>query len=164
MSEIYEFLAQHAIDYEKHEHPPLYTVEDVKKWIPELPGVATKNLFLRDKKGTRHFLVVVPDDKQVELKALSALMGTSRLSFGSPNRLKEFLNIEPGSVSILAVFNDPEKHVEVVIDEEVWNADKLQCHPLINTQTLVISHGGLETFLQACGRDFQVLAVPSMAE
>ena len=164
MSDLYKFLADHAIDYEKHEHPPLYTVEDVKKWIPELPGAATKNLFLRDKKGARHLLVVVQEDKQVALKALSALLGTSRLSFGSPNRLKEFLKIEPGSVSLLALLNDPEKHVEVVIDQEVWGADAVQCHPLVNTQTLVISHAGLETFLQACGREFQILEVPSVAE
>lgn len=162
MPDIYDFLAEHAIAYEKHEHPPLYTVEEAKKWTPDLPGAATKNLFLRDKKGKRHVLVVVAHEKQVALKALSSLLGTSPLSFGSPERLKTHLKIEPGSVSVLAVLNDPEKNVELVIDQEIWEANALQCHPLINTQTLIISHEGLETFLKACGRQFRVLEVPAI--
>ncbi len=164
MPDIYEFLEQHAIAYEPHDHPPLMTTKDAQKWTPDLPGTSTKNLFLRDKKGTRHFLVVVPDSKQVELKTLSAAIGSSRLSFASPERLKKHLNILPGSVSLLALIQDKEKNVEVLLDQEIWQAESLQCHPLVNTRTLIISHLGVEKFLEACGHPFTTLNIPGIGE
>jgi len=164
MQDIYEFLEQHSIAYEQHDHPPLMTTMDAQKWTPHLPGTSTKNLFLRDKKGMRHFLVVVRDSKQVALKNLSAAIGSSRLSFGSPERLKKYLNILPGSVSLLALSQDQEKHVEVLLDQEIWQAESLQCHPLVNTRTLIISHAGVEKFLEVCGHSFTTLNVPEIEE
>jgi hypothetical protein len=83
----YKFLAEHAIVYERCDHPPVYTVEEAARLVPPLPGAKTKNLFLRDKPGRRHFRVCVPAAKQVDLKGLSAVIGASRLSFGSADRL-----------------------------------------------------------------------------
>ena len=120
MTDIYEFLESHKISYERHDHPAVFTVEESKRLSPELDGASTKNLFLRDKKGSRHFLVTVPEDKKVDLKTLSSALDSSRLSFASPERLKTHLGIEPGSVSLLAVLNDTEKNVEVFIDQEIW--------------------------------------------
>ncbi|HIB44877.1 MAG TPA: prolyl-tRNA synthetase associated domain-containing protein, partial [Candidatus Lambdaproteobacteria bacterium] len=131
MTDIYEFLESHKISYERHDHPAVFTVEESKRLSPELDGASTKNLFLRDKKGSRHFLVTVPEDKKVDLKTLSSALDSSRLSFASPERLKTHLGIEPGSVSLLAVLNDTEKNVEVFIDQEIWEDEAILCHPLV---------------------------------
>ena len=98
MIDLYQFLAENHIEYKRHDHPPVYTVADVERLVPTLPAVKTKNLFLRDKKGRRHFLVAVPAPKRVNIKALGAVIGSGHLSFGSPDRLKKYLGVDPGSV------------------------------------------------------------------
>ena len=102
MSDFYQFLADHNIEYERHDHPAVYTVEESERLVPALPGAKTKNLFLRDKKGERHFLVVVPAQKRLNIKALPEVVGSSRLSFGSAERLKKYLGVEAGANVALA--------------------------------------------------------------
>ena len=163
--DLYQFLKNHGIEYERFDHPPVYTVEDVHRLTPNLPGTKTKNLFFRDKKGRRHFLVVVPDEKRVDLKALPAALESGRVSFGSADRLKKYLGIEPGSVSLLAIFNDRERHaVEIFIDETLWASDAFQFHPLVNTSTLVIPKDGIERFLAAIGHQPKVTDVPAQGK
>lgn len=158
--EIYEFLEQHSIPYERVDHPPVYTCEEARRLIPDLPGVSTKSLFVRDKKGKRHFLVVVPDHKSVDLRALEKYLGCSKLSMGSPDRLMEHLGIEPGSVSILATVNDGAGRVEVVIDAQIWSANSWQCHPLVNTATLIIDREQIERLLELTEHRPLVLDIP----
>lgn len=158
--DLYSFFSEHGIEYERHDHPPVYTVEEAKRLVPHLPGAKTKNLFLRDKSGNRHILVVVGHDKNVDLKALSKVLGLSKLGLASPDRLKRYLGIEPGSVSMLAVVNDPEHEVDLVVERDVWRAKAFQCHPLVNTSTLVISKAHIERFLEATGHEAQVASVP----
>ena len=160
MTDIYKFLDSINVSYERFDHPAVYTVSEAKKLSPEMDGASTKNLFLRDKKGIRHFLVVVPQDKQVDLKELSSILEASRLSFASPDRLKKYLGIEPGSVSILALLNDPEKTVEVFVDNELWNAEIILCHPLVNTSTLAITRDGIKQFLEKTGHNLMLVEVP----
>ena len=160
MKDIYEFLDSIDVSYERFDHPAVYTVSEAKKLSPEMDGASTKNLFLRDKKGIRHFLVVVPQDKQVDLKELSSILEVSRLSFASPDRLKKYLGIEPGSVSILALLNDPEKTVEVFVDNELWNAEIILCHPLVNTSTLAITRDGIKQFLEKTGHNLMLVEIP----
>ncbi len=160
MNDFYQFLADHHIEYERHDHPAVYTVEEAEKLVPPLPGAKSKNLFLRDKKGVRHFLVVVPAQKRVKIKALPEVVGSSRLSFGSPGRLEEYLGIGPGSVTLLAIFNDPDQHVEVFIDRELWDSEAFNFHPLVNTSTLVITRNNLQRFIDATGHAIQIVDVP----
>ena len=160
MTDIYKFLDSINVSYERFDHPAVYTVSEAKKLSPEMDGASTKNLFLRDKKGIRHFLVVVPQDKQVDLKELSSILEASRLSFASPDRLKKYLGIEPGSVSILALLNDPEKTVEVFVDNELWNAEMILCHPLVNTSTLAITRDGIKQFLEKTGHNLMLVEIP----
>ena len=148
------------MSYDRFDHPAVYTVSEAKKLSPEMDGASTKNLFLRDKKGIRHFLVVVPQDKQVDLKELSSILEASRLSFASPDRLNKYLGIEPGSVSILALLNDPEKTVEVFVDNELWNAEIILCHPLVNTSTLAITRDGIKQFLEKTGHNLMLVEIP----
>ncbi len=164
MVDFYQYLDEHQIEYERYDHPPVYTVDDVKRLVPPLPAAKTKNLFLRDHKGRRHFLVIVPADKRVDIKALNALIGASRLSFGSADRLKKFLGVDPGSVTIFALVNDPDHSVELIIDEILWTQQAFQFHPLINTATLVISNDNLKQFLASTGHDVRTLGVPSQKQ
>jgi Ala-tRNA(Pro) deacylase len=161
MVDLYQIFAEHHIDYERYDHPAVYTVEDVKRQVPSLPAARTKNLFLRDHKGKRHFLVIVPADKRVDIKALNVAIGSSRLSFGSSNRLKKFLGVDPGSVTIFALVNDSDRNVELIIDESLWEQEAFQFHPLVNTSTLLISNDSLKRFLALTGHDVRILTVPS---
>ena len=162
MTDIYHFLDNHQIEYERHDHPPVYTVEDVNRLVPPLEAAKTKSLFLRDAKGSRHFLVIVKGEKRVNLKALPDLLNSSRLRFGSPDRLKKHLGVDPGSVSLFAVINDIDKAVELIIDTDLWKSDAFQFHPLINTSTLVISRDNIKRFLDKTGLSAQILDVPEL--
>jgi len=163
MTDFYDFLAENRIEYERHDHPPVYTVEEAGRLVPALPAAKTKNLFLRDKKGLRHFLVVVPAAKRVDLKALPQTIGSNRLSFGSAARLKKYLGVEPGAVTLFAIFNDPGQAVELIIDRSLWPSEAFQFHPLVNTSTLVISRKNLKRFIEKTGHDFRLLDIPSQA-
>jgi Ala-tRNA(Pro) deacylase len=158
-SAIEDFLRRHGIPYERFDHPAVFTVEESEK-LPPLPGFHTKNLFLYDERSGRHILAVVGHDKRVDIGALRALLGTKKLSFASPERLKERLGVEPGSVTLLGIMNDPEHRVEVIIDAAAWAADAMGCHPLVNTATLCIPRAGIEAFLAATGHVPRVLEIP----
>ena len=126
-----------------------------------MPGTDTKNLFLRDKSGRRHFLVSVGHDARVDIRALQRLIDAKDLSFASPERLREHLGVEPGSVTLIGLMNDPNKGVEVIIDQAIWESDAIRCHPLVNTASIIIGHEGLEKFLQITGHEPLVLSVPA---
>lgn len=158
--DIYAFLDQHNIPYERFDHPAVYTVEEAQRLVPPMPGTETKNLLLRDRKGKRHFLVVVGYDKMVDLKGLTDVLGVSKLAFASPERLMRYLGVEPGSVTLLAVVNDVDCAVEVVVDTAVWSADALKCHPLVNTATLAIGRDDIERIFQLTNHQYTVLTVP----
>ena len=157
MMELETFLKQHGIDVPRHEHPAVMTVEESERLVPKLPGAKTKNLFLRDKKGARHFLVTVRHDRAVDLSALGIVLGAGRIGFASPERLLKHLGITPGSVSLLSLVNDRDGAVEFVIDRALWDAEAVQAHPLVNTATMVLAHADLERFLAATGHAPRVI-------
>jgi Ala-tRNA(Pro) deacylase len=147
-------------DYEKVEHPPVFTIDDAIALVPPIDGAKTKNVFLRDAKGTRHFLVVVPHDRRVDLTALSNRLPSTKLSMGSPERLQKHLGVTPGAVSLFALVNDTSAAVELIIDETIWKARRVQGHPLRNTATVSVSHAALEAFLAHVGHHPKVMQVP----
>ncbi|MGA6924518.1 MAG: prolyl-tRNA synthetase associated domain-containing protein [Desulfosarcina sp.] len=158
--QIYDYLDTHGIAYERHDHPPVYTCEDVNRLVPPLPGRKTKNLFICDNKGKQHFLVTVPDDKSVDLKSFGEALAVKKLRFASADRLQTHLKLDPGAVTILGVMNDEAGQVNVVVDKAIWEAEALQCHPLVNTATLVISLDNVRKFLEATGHLATVMDVP----
>ena len=158
--DIYQFLALNDVDYVRTDHPPVYTCEEAERLVPSMPGTNTKNLFLRDKKGRRHFLVVVGYEKTVDLKALSSVLQVSNLSLASPERLRKFLGIAPGSVSLLSLVNDSNCEVEVVLDKSLGQAETLKCHPLVNTSTLAIRRTDVERIFEVTGHRIRKLSVP----
>ena len=157
------FLRQHDIAAARHEHPAVMTVEESERLVPKLPGAKTKNLFLRDRKGARHFLVTAPHDIAVDLEALGAALGAGRLGFASPERLRKHLGLTPGAVSLLGLVNDEAGAVEFVIDRSLWEAGAVHAHPLVNTATMVVSHADLERFLAATRHAPRVIDVPAAA-
>ena len=160
MADICSFLDEHGIPFERFDHPAVFTCEQAAELKVDIPGGSTKNLFLRDRKGKRHILVITGHEKKVDLKALAEVINVDKLSFASSQRLKKFLGVDPGAVTLLGLINDEDCCVEVVFDEDVWKEEQLQCHPLVNTATLVISHVDIERFLKATGHEARIIAVP----
>lgn len=158
--DIYDYLSKLGIEYQRCDHAAVYTVEQSSRLVPPLPGAKTKNLFLRDRKGRRHWLISVKADKRVDLKATAPLLKADKLSFASPERLQKHLGLEPGSVTLLGLVNDRKRAVEVVIDKELWESDRIQCHPLVNTATLSLAHSDVEKFLAGTGHPPQILDIP----
>ena len=157
--DIFQFLEQNGIPYQRVDHPAVFTVEEANRLVPELPGVHTKNLFLRDKKATHFFLLVSGDDNQVDLKQLAAQIGVKNLSLASAERLERNLGITPGAVSILALVNDPDGRVQLLLDEEVNNAPAITAHPLVNTATLVLEQADLQKFLEIIAHPVRVVTL-----
>ncbi len=141
------------------EHPPLFTVEDSQLLRGQISGGHTKNLFLKDKKGN-FFLVTVSESAKVDLKTLHKVIGgSSRLSFGKPEKLLEYLGVLPGSVTAFSVINDAENMVKMIIDAPLMENETLNCHPLINTATTNIARDDLIKFLKAVNHEPHILNV-----
>jgi Ala-tRNA(Pro) deacylase len=154
-------LDEWGVAYQRHDHPPVYTCEEAERLGPrETDAIHTKNLFLRDKKGRRHWLLVTTCEKAVDLKGLAPRLGADNLSLGSADRLLRHLGVTPGAVTLLAVVNDPERVVKVVIDRSAWTGAPLRCHPLVNTATLVIPAAGIERVLERTGHEPTFVDVP----
>ncbi|HZS40423.1 MAG TPA: prolyl-tRNA synthetase associated domain-containing protein, partial [Polyangia bacterium] len=118
-----------------------------------------KNLFVRNQKGTRHYLLILPVAKKADLRAIADQIGDGRLSFASPERLMTHLGVTPGSVSPFGLINDTAHAVRVVIDRDLQTAPRLAFHPNINTRTYVIAAADFERFLAACGNDVRFLTM-----
>jgi len=148
---VYTVLNELGIAFNRYEHPPVYTVEEAERHWENITGAHCKNLFLRNKKGNRHYLVIVESSKHADLKSLSHKLGEDRLSFGSEKRLMKYLGLETGSVSPFGLINDSQKEVEVIIDSDLRKAEKINFHPNINTTTVGIEFSDFEKFLSWCG-------------
>ncbi len=140
-----------GIPYIRHEHPPVATVEEAEKHWAGLQGTHCKNLFLRNYKGNRHYLVIAPVTRGIDLKRLNTMLGEDRLSFASTERLRRWLGLEPGSVSPFGLVNDETRHVQVVCDETLKSSATLGFHPNVNTATLEIAFADFEKFLASRG-------------
>jgi len=158
---VYAALDALGISYERHEHPAVFTADDASKFWDPIPGVQCKNLFLRNKKGDRHYLVVVEINKRVDLKDLVRTVADDRLSFGSAERLMAELGLTPGSVSPFGLINDADGSVRVLIDKDLKGADRLIFHPNINTASVVVSWDDLERFLATRANRVGVIALPA---
>jgi len=155
------YLEDERIAYERFDHPAVFTVEEAKQKMDIPYGADTKNLFLRDRKARRHLLVVVGYDKNIDSNRLGKMIGTSRLTMASPDRLRRILGVEPGSVSLFALVNDREGLVEVLIDRPVWGSDHLRGHPLRNTSSLVVPRDDMHRFIRSTGHDVRIMDIPA---
>lgn len=147
-SKIEEFLRVNNISYTLHEHPAVYTCEEAERLCQNVPGLACKNLFLKNKKGSRYFLVILPAKNQVDLNRLAVLVGESRVSFASPERLLEKLGLTPGAVSPFGLLNNYDKDVEVLVSQNVDKASIVSFHPNRNTASLELTGEMFQKFLK----------------
>lgn len=158
-----EALSALGIEPAWHEHEAVFTVEESDAVHAALPGVHTKNLFLKDA-GGRFWLVTVPSDARVDLKALAPALGAKKFSFGKPEAMAEYLRLTPGSVTPLGALNDDAGSVSVVLDAAVAGAAQANVHPLRNTATIGLSGADLQRALAAWGHVPIVIDVPRRAD
>jgi Ala-tRNA(Pro) deacylase len=158
-TDLYARLDTLGIAHTTYEHVPVFTVEESSKVDVEIPGVHTKNLFLKDNKGGL-WLVVVRADLRVDLKALSVALGSPRFSFGSAELLVETLGVPPGSVTPFSAINDVVGKVRVVLDAAMMAGHPLNFHPLRNDRTTAISAEDLLTFLRDTGHEPLIAEIP----
>jgi Ala-tRNA(Pro) deacylase len=158
-AELFAFLDTLKIEVTTISHPPLFTVADSQSLRGELDGGHTKNLFLKDKKGS-YFLLTVDEDAEVDLKQIHHVIGASgRVSFGKPEALMELLGVYPGAVSAFGVINDTAGQVKVVLDSELMQHAIINAHPLTNEATTSIATSDLLKFIEATGHDPVILKV-----
>jgi Ala-tRNA(Pro) deacylase len=157
--QLFARLDQLGIAHRTVEHPPVFTVEEAKALRGNLPGHHIKNLFLRNKKEEM-WLVVALEDRAIDLKRLGDVLGAGRLSFGSADRLKRTLGVEPGSVTPLSLINDEARAVQLVLDRGVADGGPVNAHPLVNTMTTALAPADLLRFFDAAGHTPRWLDFP----
>ena len=157
MRDVKEFLSAHHIEYISHEHPAVYTCEEAERYCDSIPGVSCKNLFLRNKKGKRFFLVILLAEKQTDLKKFAILAQEGRISFASSESLQEKLGLHAGSVSPFELLNDSNYSVELWIDRDIYDANIVSSHPNVNTETLELSKNMFHKFLQVIDYKIHVI-------
>lgn len=157
--EVIKKIQELEMKYEIVEHGPVYTMEDMEKLDSNIFKGAKlcKNLFLRDAKGKRHFLVIVPEEKRVNLSNLSEIIGSSKLSFASPERLKKYLGAEQGCVSPLSVIYDKGVEVEVFIDKQLEKEKIVAVHPNDNAYSVLITLQNIIKYIKENGNEVQII-------
>lgn len=153
---LYRLLEDLKIKFKVFEHPPFFTVDEAKKHRQGMNGFHIKNLFLRDKKK-KSFLVVAHEDRIIDLTQLTERIRSSRLSFGSKERLFEELGVLPGAVTPLSVINNKKKNINIFLDAEMSGKDAIFCHPLVNDRTISLSHQSLLTYFDYLGLSFEAV-------
>jgi Ala-tRNA(Pro) deacylase len=148
---VHRALADLGIAFERVEHPPVFTVEQALGHWAGIDATHCKNLFLRNKKGDRHYLVVAEHSTPVDIASVADRVGDARLSFASAERLMTHLGLTPGAVSPFGLLNDHARAVRVVVDRRLREAVRVGFHPNVNTATIVLSLPDFERFLAACG-------------
>ncbi|MDD6306672.1 MAG: prolyl-tRNA synthetase associated domain-containing protein [Clostridiales bacterium] len=156
---VYDLLDSLGISYDRVDHEEANTMEACAA-IDEVlaPAVICKNLFLCNAQKTKFYLLMIREDKKFKTKEISHQINSSRLSFAPPEYMEKYLDITPGSVSVMGLMNDKENEVTLLVDEDVLKAEYFGCHPCINTSSLKLKTSDVfGTFLQAVGHEYQVV-------
>jgi len=154
---VIEVLKKLEISFELFEHPPLPTIEIARQHWKNIDAQHCKNLFFRNHKGNRHYLVILDSSRNLDIHDLEKRLKQGKISFASDERLKNHLGLQPGSVSPFGLINDLSKHVYVFLDESLKKSKNISFHPNENTATLVIKFKDFEKFLIGTGNGFEFL-------
>ncbi len=155
---VFDYLQRLGIEYECHEHPPVPTVEIARQYWADIPDVQhCKNLFFRNHKGNKHYLIIFDCDQNLAIRDLEERLKQGKLSFASEERMIKYLGLSPGSVSLFGLINDTENHVHLFLDQKLEKAAKLSFHPNDNTASLVITNEGFRRFLAQCGNSYEYI-------
>lgn len=160
-ADLFAFLDSLGIQHSTKSHPPVFTVAESVSLRDEIPGGHTKNLFVKDKKD-QFFLLTVEEHASVDLKTIHTIIGAaSKVSFGKPEKLMEYLGVVPGSVTAFGAINDVGQNVTFVLDESLMQEEIINCHPLSNDATTSIGRDDLLRFMEATGHKPLVLKLTS---
>jgi len=154
---VYEILNELDIEFEVFEHPPLDTIAIAQEYWKDIEAMHCKNLFFRNHKGNKHFLVIIKDTTPFILKSLEKKLKQGKLSFGSEKRLMKYLGVKAGSVSPFGLLNDEEHHVHIFMDEQLKLAHKISFHPNDNTASLVLKFTDLLKYLNYLGNSYEFI-------
>jgi Ala-tRNA(Pro) deacylase len=152
---VYDKLAELNISFDYLEHPEAPTIEIARQYWEGFEGTHCKNLFFRNHKGNRHYLVIVYCDKQLDIHSLEKVLGQGKLSFASAQRMEKYLGLKPGSVSPFGLINDAEHHVYVFLDANLRNARRLSFHPNDNRASLSVTFDDFVRYMDAIGNAYE---------
>ncbi|MEI8203576.1 MAG: prolyl-tRNA synthetase associated domain-containing protein [Bacteroidota bacterium] len=152
---LYERLELLQIEFDYYEHPPAPTVAIASQYWKDIASAHCKNLFFRNHKGNRHYLVVIDYRQDLSIHDLELRLKQGKLTFASPERMHRFLGVEPGSVTPFGIINDEHQHVKLFLDENLLKQERLTFHPCINTASLVIKLNDFMRFLDSCGNEYE---------
>ena len=158
-AEVLSYLNDRNIPYDLYEHPPVPTVEEALPYWKDIDSAHCKNLFFRNHKGNRHYLVILDHRRQLNIKDLEQKLKQGKISFASPKRMERYLGLGAGSVSAFGIINDHENHVHLFIDEALKSSKRISFHPNENNATLVISFASFLRFLESSGNSYEFIAL-----
>lgn len=157
-------LQELGISYKMYEHPPLPTVEIALEYWKSITATHCKNLFFRNHKGDKHYLVIIECHKILPIHDLEHMLHQGKLSFASPQRMEKHLGTTPGSVSLFGLLNDSSKEVKLFLDKDLKDAAQLSFHPNDNTASLVISNADFHKFIELWGGEYSYLDLSDLPE
>ncbi len=155
--EVYDILDDLNIPFEYHQHPPAPTIEEAKKYWKDLDAAHCKNIFFRNHKGKKHYLVILDYRQALNIRDLEQRLKQGKLSFASEKRMEKYLDLKPGSVSPFGLINDKENHVHVFLDKNLLEAEKISFHPNLNTASLIISKEDFLRYMKWTGNSYEFL-------
>ena len=156
---LYQLFEQLHISFEYIEHPPAPTIEIAKLYWKGHDAQHCKNLFFRNHKGNKHFLVILNCDQEMNIHQIEKMLKQGKLSFASEERLMKWLGVAPGSVTPFGLINDAQHHVHLFLDKTLLQAEKLSFHPCINTASLIVSQSDFKRFLDYCGNIYEWISL-----
>ena len=156
-NKVLQSLKNLEIEYEIHEHPPVPTVEEALPYWGQIDATHCKNLFFRNHKGNRHYLVILRHDRQLNIKDLEQRLKQGKISFASPQRMEKYLGLSGGSVSVFGLINDEENHTHLFLDAALQRVEKISFHPNENSATMVISFESFIRFLDWTGNSYEFI-------
>jgi Ala-tRNA(Pro) deacylase len=154
---LYRILEELRIPYDYHEHPPAPTIQEAQKYWKGIDSTHCKNLFFRNHKGNRHYLVVIEHSRDLSIHDLEKRLNQGKLTFASDQRMMTYLGLKPGSVTPFGLINDEAKHVHLFLDENLRTVEKISFHPCLNTASIVLSFLDFQRFLEWTGNTFEYL-------
>lgn len=156
---VYEFLAENNIPFQYFEHEEAGTIEQAEQAWKNISAQKCKNIFFRNHKGNRHYLVILEHKRNVDIHQLEQKLHQGKLTFASEKRLEKYLGVKPGSVSPFGLINDTENHVYVFIDEQLAAAEEISFHPNDNHATLVIKNTDFKKILDIIGNGYEYICL-----
>jgi len=152
---LYELLEELKITFDYYEHPPVATVEAASRYWKDIEATHCKNIFFRNHKGNRHYLVILEWRHSLAIRDLEQRLKQGKITFASPERMMKYLGVTPGSVTPLGLIHDETHHVHLFLDENLQNAKTISFHPCINTASIVMKYDDFMKFIKYAGNSWE---------